>query len=87
MAIDLDWDGHAFTAYITLEPGETVGDAEDNALARQMRCEVDDLHWAGPAEALTEPDQTHTTDEYDRWQEALADGLVLWRVRGWRAAC
>ena len=70
-----------FTAYVQLPEGQRPGDADDNAIARQLQCDADDLS-IQHCRAITEPNDTLTAEEYTLWQAALEEQQVLWRLRG-----
>ena len=81
MMIEIATSGAFFTGYCQLPPGTEPGAPEFNAIAHHLHCDVDDLTWTGE-EAITEPDQTHTEQEYEDWQAALRAHEVLWRIKG-----
>jgi hypothetical protein len=74
---------NCFTAYVQLAPEEQPGAPENNRIAREMRCDVEDIAWTGD-EALIDADQTNTPREYDLWETARAEGETLWRMTGYR---
>lgn len=70
-----------FCAYLTLPEGDRPGDAENNAMARALGEDTEDLHvtsW----QTITEPNEWQDDYEYDLWQDALQEQTVLWRLRG-----